>query len=64
MNATEALLDEEWVQYGAPNSNRNRPGINPAFPGYPSGHASFSSAMLSVLKEALQVPGTVTLSTL
>ena len=49
--------DEEWVQLGAPNTNRAQPGINPAFPAYPSGHATFGTSALSVAKHVLNIPG-------
>lgn len=49
--------DETWQQLGAPNTNRDRPGINPAFPAYPSGHATFGTAVLEVVKLALHQPG-------
>ena len=49
--------DGNWTQLGAPNTNRNRPGINPAFPAYPSGHATFGTAVLQIVKLALQQPG-------
>ena len=49
--------DGNWTQLGAPNTNRNRPGINPAFPAYPSGHATFGTAVLQIVKLALNQPG-------
>ena len=52
------LQDKEWVQLGAPNTNRNRPGINPNFPAYPSGHATFGTSAFMVTKQELNIPGT------
>lgn len=54
---TAPLQDIEWVPLGAPNTNRNRPGINPAFPAYPSGHVTFATSMFQVVQALLQVPG-------
>lgn len=54
---TAIYQDTEWQQMGGPNTNRKRPGINPAFPAYPSGHATFGTAVLNVVKLALDQPG-------
>jgi hypothetical protein len=42
------------VPLGAPNTNRNKPGVNPAFPAYPSGHATFGTAVLEMVRLALK----------
>jgi membrane-associated phospholipid phosphatase len=48
------VQDPAWVPLGAPNTNRNKPGVNPAFPAYPSGHATFGTAVLEMVRLALK----------
>ncbi len=36
--------DPFWLPLGAPNSNSTKPNGTPAFPAYPSGHATFGAA--------------------
>ena len=57
---TAGLEDGNWTQLGAPNTNRARPGIQPAFPAYPSGHATFGTAVLDVVKLQLHLAGAQT----
>lgn len=39
-----------WHPLGAPASNSQSPNFTPPFPAYPSGHATFGSAMLQILR--------------
>jgi hypothetical protein len=48
------LQDTTWTPLGAPNTNRKKPGITPAFPAYTSGHATFGTAVLEVVRLALK----------
>jgi hypothetical protein len=57
---TVPFEDMEWRQLGAPRTNRNLPGINPAFPAYPSGHAIIGTAAFEVAGQVLKMPPTKT----
>lgn len=41
---------EDWTPLGAPLTNQMRPGVTPAFPAYPSGHATIGTAAFEVTK--------------
>lgn len=42
--------DPTFIPLGAPASNLNAPNFTPPFPSYPSGHATFGSALFQVLR--------------
>lgn len=56
IGGTAGFEDPDWVQLGAPRTNSNKPGINPAFPAYPSGHATVATAAFSAAVEMLNIP--------
>jgi hypothetical protein len=43
--------DPIWTPLGAPASNKIGPNFTPPFPAYPSGHATFGSALFQVLRK-------------
>lgn len=53
---TGDMRDPTWTQLGAPRTNAFRPGINPAFPAYPSGHATVATSAFTVVKALLNIP--------
>ncbi|NHZ97588.1 vanadium-dependent haloperoxidase [Massilia sp. CCM 8734] len=42
--------DPSWTPLGAQASNTSEPDFTPPFPSYPSGHASFGSALFQILR--------------
>lgn len=42
--------DPHWTPLGGQASNTNKPDFSPPFPAYPSGHASFGSALFQTLR--------------
>jgi hypothetical protein len=52
---TKPFRDPKWVQLGAPRTNQDIPGIQPAFPAYPSGHATIGTAAFEVVRKALNI---------
>lgn len=42
--------DPFWAPLGAPQTNSARGTLTPAFPAYPSGHATFGAALMQVLR--------------
>jgi vanadium chloroperoxidase len=42
--------DPTWLPLGAPASNSNKPNSTPAFPAYPSGHATFGAAAFQIIR--------------
>ena len=53
---TAGMMDATWTQLGAPRTNSNKLGINPAFPAYPSGHATIATSAFVVAQELLNIP--------
>jgi membrane-associated phospholipid phosphatase len=53
---TAELKDPAWQQLGAPSTNDFKPGINPAFPSYPSGHTTTGTAAFTVIQRLLKIP--------
>lgn len=55
----QTVGDPYWLPFGAPRTNQpGRGSFTPPFPAYPSGHATFGSAALGVVKRFLNLPGT------
>ena len=55
--------DPFWVPLGAPQTNASKVGQTPPFPAYPSGHATFGSAIFQVMRLFLATaPGKITLA--
>lgn len=55
--------DPDWVPLGAPATNQpQRADGTPPFPAYPSGHASFGTAALMVVQNALNLDSSFTFS--
>lgn len=53
---TSDMKDATWTPLGAPRTNTFKPGINPAFPAYPSGHATVATSAFTVVKTLLNIP--------
>ena len=50
--ANSATGDPAWEPYGAPNSNRvGDKNFTPPFPAYPSGHATFGTTVLEIVRQ-------------
>ena len=49
-SALAPFADPAWLPLGAPNSNERKPSGTPHFPAYPSGHATFGSAALQMVR--------------
>lgn len=49
-DGTVALQDPFWLEQGAPSTNSNRIPFKPAFPAYPSGHATFGAACFQMMR--------------
>ncbi|GAB1732454.1 hypothetical protein NU195Hw_g9475t1 [Hortaea werneckii] len=49
-DGTVTLQDPFWLELGAPNTNSNRIPFKPAFPAYPSGHATFGAACFQMMR--------------
>lgn len=51
--------DATWTPLGAPVTNTATPPSTPAFPAYPSGHATMGTASMMVVKNYLELPDDV-----
>ncbi|KAI7236849.1 hypothetical protein KC330_g3495 [Hortaea werneckii] len=49
-DGTVALQDPFWLELGALSTNSNRIPFKPAFPAYPSGHATFGAACFQMMR--------------
>src|SRR5215831_2385273 len=50
ITAIRATNDPNWTPLGAPSSNSGGPNFTPAFPAYPSGHATFGGSVFEILR--------------